>query len=124
MLQFWSARCLALTFCIIAFYPASPANSGGLIAIDGVKSIVVSAPQSDNPNRRKVVASVSSVYAPVVVGDAMPKQYSMLLNTKRYGLPAPSNGWVYFRTDRDIYRVNLRTREVLEKVTHLANGGF
>ncbi len=61
----------------------------------------------------------------VAPGDILDlRQYSMLFGTLRYGLPAPQDGWVYFRVGRDIARVHLETREVLEIVTDQANRAF
>ena len=61
----------------------------------------------------------------VAPGDVLtPGDYQMLFGTIRYGLPSPRDGWVYFRVGRDIARVHLETLEVLEIVTHQANGAF
>ncbi len=58
---------------------------------------------------------------PVEVGDTLPPQYYILMNTRRYGLPPPRDGWMYFRVEREVYRVDARTREVLERVTEQAS---
>jgi len=55
---------------------------------------------------------------PVEIGSILPRgEYSMLMNAKWYGLPAAKDGWVYFRVEDDIYRVDFETREVLERAT-------
>ncbi|NKB27218.1 MAG: hypothetical protein GKR99_06540 [Rhodobacteraceae bacterium] len=58
---------------------------------------------------------------PVQIGDTLPDTYYILMNTRRYGLPPPKDGWMYFRVEREVYRVDSRTREVLERVTDQAN---
>ncbi|WP_375254653.1 hypothetical protein [Yoonia sp.] len=59
---------------------------------------------------------------PVEIGDILERgEYSMLMNSRYYGLPAVSDGWVYMRIEDEIYRVDWRTHEVLEKVTDQAN---
>ncbi|RYH03245.1 hypothetical protein EU805_05845 [Salipiger sp. IMCC34102] len=55
---------------------------------------------------------------PVDIGEILDRgRYSMLMNAGYYGLPLPQDGWVYFRIERDIYRVDYRTMEVLERAT-------
>lgn len=54
---------------------------------------------------------------PVDIGQELPANYYMLANSASYGLPRPSDGWTYFRVEREVYRVNLVSREVLERVT-------
>lgn len=55
---------------------------------------------------------------PVEIGAILPKgQYTMLMNATWYGLPPAKDGWVYFRIEDDVYRVDFVTREVLERAT-------
>lgn len=54
-------------------------------------------------------------------GDVLPYQYMVLLNTSRYGLPQAQDGWVYFDVDGQIYRADLGTRQVIDRVTQEAN---
>jgi len=55
---------------------------------------------------------------PVEVGEILPRgEYSMLMNATWYGLPPAKDGWVYFRVEDDVYRVDFQTREVLERAT-------
>ena len=59
---------------------------------------------------------------PVEIGDVLERgEYSMLMNARYYGLPSVSDGWVYMRIEDEIYRVDWRSHEVLEKVTDQAN---
>ena len=58
---------------------------------------------------------------PVEIGQHLERgQYSMLMNARYYGLPSARDGWVYLRIEDDIYRVDWRTHEVLERVTDQA----
>ena len=55
---------------------------------------------------------------PVEIGAILPKgEFSMLMNATWYGLPPAKDGWVYFRVEDDVYRVDFQTREVLERAT-------
>ena len=51
-------------------------------------------------------------------------QYSILMNADYYGLPPASDGWVYMRIERDVFRVDWRSHEVLERVTDEAAANF
>jgi hypothetical protein len=58
----------------------------------------------------------------VEIGQVLERgQYSMLMNARYYGLPTVSDGWVYIRIEDEIYRVDWRSHEVLERVTHKAS---
>lgn len=60
--------------------------------------------------------------APVEIGEILPRgKYTMVLNAQWYGLPRPKDGWVYFRIEDDVYRVDFDSREVLERATRQAN---
>lgn len=62
---------------------------------------------------------------PVDVGDILPRgKYSMVMNASWYGLPPARDGWVYFRVEDDVYRVDFMTREVLERATAEAGGNW
>ena len=64
----------------------------------------------------------TAVVDPVEIGDTLERgEYSMLMNSRYYGLPSVSDGWVYMRIEDEIYRVDWRSHEVLEKVTDQAN---
>ena len=58
-------------------------------------------------------------------GDTLPSgEFNVLLNTEYYGLPAVGSDWLYYRVDNRVVKVNRRTMEVLEDVTHLTNAAF
>lgn len=60
--------------------------------------------------------------APVDVGEFLERgEYSMMMNARYYGLPDVRDGWVYMQIENDIYRVDYRSHEVLERVTDQAN---
>lgn len=61
---------------------------------------------------------------PFEIGQTLPADYQMLLNTARYGLPAPRDGWVYFRVEHYVLRVDLASRTVLADATSEANRAF
>jgi len=69
-----------------------------------------------------VVVPQSQIAPPAVSqGDILPRgEYNMVMNAPYFGLPRARDGWVYFRVERDIVRVQLRTMEVLEIVTDQA----
>ena len=52
------------------------------------------------------------------VGDVLERgAHSILLNAGYYGLPPVSDGWVYVRVGREVFRVDWRSHEVLARVT-------
>ena len=52
------------------------------------------------------------------VGEAFPiADHSLLMNPARYGLPAVSGNWRYYRVNGDVFRVDVDTALVLEIVT-------
>jgi hypothetical protein len=61
---------------------------------------------------------------PYDVGDILPDEYLMLTNTGYYGLPPAQDGWVYFRVQHWLFRVDLRSRRILEDATYEANRAF
>jgi hypothetical protein len=61
---------------------------------------------------------------PYDVGDILPDDYQMLMNTRYYGLPPARDGWVYFRVEHWLFRVDLRSRRIVEDATHEANRAF
>ncbi|WP_323765534.1 hypothetical protein [Marinovum sp.] len=60
----------------------------------------------------------------VAVGETLPEGHHVMINTRRYGLPPVTDGALYFRVERRVYRVDSATREILEDVTHLTNRAF
>ncbi len=56
--------------------------------------------------------------APVEIGAIIPRgKYSMVMDAQWYGLPPAQDGWIYYRIKDDVYRVDYRTMEVLERAT-------
>ncbi|MEL6837700.1 MAG: hypothetical protein AAFP85_00320 [Pseudomonadota bacterium] len=79
------------------------------IAVAGTACVSIPKPTTPRPG-------------PVTIGEVLERgEYSMLMNATYYGLPRVSDGWVYMRIENEIYRVDWRSHEVLERVTHLAS---
>ncbi len=79
------------------------------IAVAGTACVAIPKPTTPRPG-------------PVEIGQVLERgQYSMLMNARYYGLPTVSDGWVYMRIEDEIYRVDWRSHEVLERVTHKAS---
>lgn len=79
------------------------------IAVAGTACVAIPQPLTPQPG-------------PVEIGEILERgQYSMIMNARYYGLPTVSDGWVYFRIEDEIYRVDWRTHEVLERVTDQAS---
>lgn len=52
------------------------------------------------------------------VGDALPaSQPYVILDPVRHGLPQPPEGELYARVRRDVFRIRIGSREIVEKVT-------
>ena len=64
--------------------------------------------------RRVPAPTPNPVLAP---GDTLPDNANMVIGTDYHGLPAAQDGWVYFRVGEDIYRADLSTRQVLQRIT-------
>ncbi|MEJ8560815.1 hypothetical protein QTO30_05950 [Yoonia sp. GPGPB17] len=93
---------------VVATLPAI-AHAQCRIAVAGTNCVTIPQPLTPAPG-------------PVEIGAVLERgQYSMLMNARYYGLPTVSDGWVYFRIEDDIYRVDWRSHKVLERVTHLAS---
>ena len=101
-------RSILSTAIILASLPAL-AHAQCRIAVAGTNCVAI--PQPLTPD-----------LGPVEIGDVLERgRYSMLMNARYYGLPTVSDGWVYFRIEDEIYRVDWRSHEVLERVTHMAS---
>ena len=61
---------------------------------------------------------------PVEIGEALPYDYMLLLNSEYFGLPPAQDGWAYFRVEGRVLRADFDTREVIEDVTHMTNRAF
>ncbi|MBS8228567.1 hypothetical protein [Vannielia litorea] len=66
----------------------------------------------------------SSPLLPVAIGEPLPWDYMVLLNSEYFGLPPVEDGWVYFRVKGRVVRADYATREVLEDVTSQTNRAF
>ena len=56
---------------------------------------------------------------PVEIGATLPRDtWPTIWETEYYGLPRVAERWNYIRVEDDLYRVDWRTMEVLERVTH------
>lgn len=79
----------------------------------------------DAPPRRALPPTAGLGPAPIEIGAILAKgEYDMVLNSQYYGLPFPRDGWVYFRIEDDVYRVDFETREVLERATREASANW
>lgn len=98
-----------ISAAIVAISLPTLAQSQCRIAVAGTNCIAVPQPLTPAPG-------------PVAIGDVLERgQYSMIMNARYYGLPTVSDGWVYFRIENEIYRVDWRSHEVLERVTDQAS---
>ncbi len=72
-----------------------------------------------------MMSSASTPEPLVAVGEVLPRgEYSIILNADYYGLPPVSDGWVYMRVERDVFRVDWQSQQVLERVTDQAAANF
>lgn len=71
-------------------------------------------------------AAVPTAVAPALAsGDVLaPGGFSVLLNAAYYGLPAAADGWVYVRVERQVVRMDWRSRTVIDDVTERAAANF
>ena len=99
------------TSCVTPPPPPAPrevASAQCQVAIPGTACVAVPQPLNPAP-------------PPVEIGQTLERgQYSMLMNARYYGLPNVRDGWVYMRIEDDIYRVDWKSHEVLERVTDQA----
>ena len=103
------AACLA-ALAVVGTLPAPPLQAQCRMASIGAGC--------STPPVRRVAPAARLGPPPVEIGEILDRgRYSMLMNAAYYGLPLPQDGWVYFRIERDVYRVDYRTMEVLERAT-------
>lgn len=96
---------------VVTLLAALPATAHAQCRIKVAGSSCVAIPQSRTPKP-----------GPVAIGTILERgQYSMLMNVRYYGLPPVKDGWVYMDIEDEIYRVDWRSHEVLERVTHQAS---
>ncbi|MEY1555841.1 hypothetical protein AB3Y40_09425 [Yoonia sp. R2331] len=108
---------LRITFILLAFLPSIlqaqclTANTGAGCATAKIISVPKTTKELGPP--------------PVEIGEILERgKYSMLLNARWYGLPDARDGWVYFRIEEDVYRVDFETMEVLERATSEAGSNW
>lgn len=86
---------------------------------DGTSARFVAAPERIVPDRRGQYLSASAGPLPAPTyrtGDILPDEVTILMNRERHGLPEPRDGWTYFRTGREVYRADMQTRVVIDRV--------
>ena len=106
---------LALLACGLATPIGVAAQSAdSMISLSGVKSLRVVSRTTENTGYSAEELRNGSE---VILGGTMPLYYYMLIDPYKYGLPRPRDGWVYFQAGYDVYRVDISSREVLERVT-------
>ena len=107
-------------FRVLAFAIASLAPLPALAcATAGTGAACVVAPPAS------AMSAASAPTPAVEVGAVLGRgEHSILLNAEYYGLPPVSDGWVYMRVERDVFRVDWRSHEVLERVTSEAAANF
>ena len=67
------------------------------------------------PSREEIIAQTPS---PIEIGTYLRRgEYSIVMNAPYYGLPPARDGWVYYRIEDDVFRVDYNTLEVLERAT-------
>lgn len=110
----WPAAALALAALSLPFTAAACST-----ATTGARCIAV-APTAEP------VALTTAPAAPVIeVGQQLARgRYSILLNAEYYGLPPVSDGWVYMRVGREVFRVDWRSHQVIERVTDRVAANF
>ena len=95
--------------------------------MDNGRSVIsarfISAPVRQAPVRRRHVPGThvpASAMLPDIAtfekGERLPDDITVLFNRERYGLPAPQDGWTYFQHGPEIFRADLFTREVIDRV--------
>ena len=92
--------------------------SACLIDTGASKCVPAGPPAPEYRSRIMQMRSQSWRGEPLAPGTILPRnKYNILLVADYYGLPAVRDGWVYVEVERNVYRVDFRTFEVLEMVT-------
>ncbi|MGR3795191.1 hypothetical protein [Vannielia sp. SX4] len=113
-----SARPLASGLLLAAaalLTSAEAAKSACRIQVEGSKC---------ETTARFVHAAPGGSRLPVAIGEPLPWDYMMLMNSEYFGLPPAQDGWVYFRVEGRVVRADYDTRTVLEDVTGQTNRAF
>ena len=72
-----------------------------------------------------VSVPIKKAAPPVEIGEVIPRgKYSMVMDARWYGLSPATDGWVYLRVGRDVYRVDYVTMTVLERATEETRGNW
>lgn len=86
--------------------------------VGGSKCVVAGPPAPEYQSRIIRMREAQPRGAPIPRGTILPRnKYNILLMADYYGLPAVEDGWVYIEVERNVYRVDFLTYEVLEMVT-------
>lgn len=94
---------------LLALWLAGPASAECRTAETGAGCVTVPGVRLGPPELRP---------PPVEIGARLPRgRYDIVHETEWYGLPRATGTWVYMRIEDDLYRVDWRTMEVLERVT-------
>lgn len=116
-----SSRSLAAMFAALSIVVPATVLADCSTATSGAGCVSVPA----RPEGIVEVAMTTGLSAPVSVGQVLERgQYSILMNAEYYGLPDVSDGWVYMRIGRDVFRVNWHSQQVLERVTDQTAANF
>ncbi len=99
---------------------ALPATAEAQCRTANTGATCITVPQREQPDTGRTLGP-----APVEIGTVLPRgRYTMVMNAGWYGLPPAKDGWVYFRVEDDVYRVDYETREVLERATSEASANW
>jgi hypothetical protein len=94
---------------------AAPAGAACLTAGTGAKCATVGL--GTGAARLPGFRTAPATPLPFVVGDILPDDRPVLLNTAWCGLPPVGDGWIYKRSGWQVFRVERQTNVILEDVT-------
>lgn len=113
MMRIWT--CLAAAMLLVGI--STSANACRL-NIGGNKCVVAGPPAPEYKSRIMRMRDMLYRGEPLPRGTILPRnRYNILLVADYYGLPPVKDGWVYMEVERNVYRVDFLTYEVLEMVT-------
>ena len=117
------APAAALALAALTLAAPLPATAGCSTATTGARCIAaIPGPGQAGADS---LSSASAASPGPGIGSVLERgEHSILLNAEYYGLPPVSDGWVYMRVDRGLYRVDWASHQVLEDVTHEAAANF
>lgn len=113
MTRYWTPLAAVLLSVIV------PATADACrLNVGGSKCVVAGPPAPEYKSRIARLRDLQYRGEPVPRGTILPRnQYNVLLLSEYYGLPPVEDGWVYLEVERNVYRVDFRTYQVLEMVT-------